>query len=77
MSVGRSGQSDVAVAARFGGLDAPLDLADGIEIFVELGAVAAAQRRREPRGLRTDGIQDAAARACAREPLGARAAVAE
>ena len=61
-NVGRPlGQSDVAVAARFGGLDAPLDLAHGIEILVELGAVAAADRRREPRGLGTDGVQDAAA----------------
>ena len=64
-------QRDVACAFRFRGADALLDLAHGVEILVELAAVAVADRRREPARLGAHGVEDARCLARAREPLGA------
>src|SRR5690606_5157566 len=65
------------LAGRLGGLDAPLDLAQGVEVVADLAAVGRAERAREAREIRRHGIENAAVLSRAREALLVRAAVAE
>ena len=68
----------MSTAARLlGERDAPLDLADVVEVVVEAREVARAQAPLQPTRVREHGVQDAAILALARRALLGRAAVAE
>src|SRR5690606_36631552 len=70
-------QIEILAAVLFRALNPALDLADRVEVLVELAKIARPETLRERGGLASDGVEDAAGRACTRETLGARAAVAE
>src|SRR4051812_22435023 len=63
--------------AGFGALDALLDLAHRVQIFVELRLVAAADARRQTPSFLAHRVEDAARLLDSRESLGAAAAVTE
>ena len=78
MPLGETGHAQVGVGVLFlGELDAPLDLADGIEVFGHAVAVVRAQAALQAPHLAGDRIENTALLFDAFEPLGGRRAVAE
>ena len=78
MPIGRSGTGSVGTAILlFRHLDAPLDLAHGVEVFRDSRAIARAERSLEPREILVDAIEQAALPLHPIEPLFGRAAFAE
>ena len=75
MSTGASGSDNAASALSCSArLDALLDFANGLEIFVQLGAIARAERFLKPGHFLEDGIENVAGLAHLREALRRRAA---
>ena len=77
MPTGASGSFKIGRNLVLGFLDAPLDLADVVQILAQLGAVGCRQVLLQGRHLIHDRIEQAAALLLARQPLGVVAPVAE